>query len=43
MAAHDVATEIKALLPQAVDNVDVGFRVGTELGIDVECVKEGYR
>ena len=40
MAAHAVATEIKALLPQAVHNVDVAFRVGTELGIDVECVKE---
>ena len=40
MAAHAVATEIKALLPQAVDNVEVGFRPGTELGIDVECVRE---
>ena len=40
MAAHAVATEIKALLPQAVHNVDVAFRVGTELGIDVACVKE---
>ena len=40
MAAHDVATEIKALLPQAVDSVEVGFRPGTELGIDVECVRE---
>ena len=40
MAAHAVATEIKALLPEAQVNVDVAFRVGTELGIDVECVKE---
>ena len=40
MAAHAVATEIKALLPQAVDSVEVGFRPGTELGIDVECVRE---
>ena len=40
MAAHAVATEIKALLPQAQVNVDVGFRPGTELGIDVECVRE---
>ena len=40
MAAHAVATEIKALLPQAVEHVEVGFRPGTELGIDVECVRE---
>ena len=40
MAAHAVATEIKALLPQAVDSVEVGFRPGTEMGIDVECVRE---
>ncbi len=40
MAAHAVSTEIKALLPEAVDNVEVGFRPGTELGIDVECVRE---
>ena len=40
MAAHAVATEIKALLPEAVHNVEVGFRPGTELGIDVECVRE---
>ena len=40
MAAHAVATEIKALLPEAVHNIEVGFRPGTELGIDVECVRE---
>ena len=40
MAAHAVATEIKALLPEAVHNVEVGFRPGTELGIDVACVRE---
>ena len=40
MAAHDISQEIKALLPQAVDSVEVGFRPGTELGIDVACVRE---
>ena len=40
MAAHDVSVEIKALLPQAQVNVEVGFRPGTELGIEVECVRE---
>ena len=40
MAAHDISQEIKALLPEAVDSVEVGFRPGTELGIDVACVRE---
>ena len=40
MAAQAVATEIKALLPEAVDSVEAGFGPGTELGIDVECVRE---
>ena len=43
MAAHAVATEIKALLPEAMPHVEVGFRPGTEMGIDVECVRDIVR